>query len=76
MESLPPLPAPAGIIDQALNDLGIRTKHSDACLAEAQYWLDNSGLDDPALVDLTHLPFVTIDNPDSRDLDQALVIER
>ena len=35
-----------------------------------------NGLDDPTLEDLTHLPFVTIDNPDSRDLDQALYIEQ
>jgi len=34
------------------------------------------GLDDPALVDRTAWPFVTIDGPDSRDLDQALFIER
>lgn len=34
------------------------------------------GIDDPTLVDLTHVPFVTIDNEGSRDLDQALCIER
>ena len=28
--------------------------------------------DDPELIDRTDLPFVTIDNADSRDLDQAL----
>jgi len=33
-------------------------------------------IDDPALDDLTALPFVTIDYPDSMDLDQALHIER
>jgi len=32
-------------------------------------------IDDPTLTDWTTLPFVTIDNPDSRDLDQALFIE-
>lgn len=36
----------------------------------------NPGIDDPSLVDLTGKPFVTIDNPDSRDLDQAMCIER
>lgn len=34
------------------------------------------GIDDPELEDLTDLPFVTIDNEDSLDLDQALQIQR
>jgi ribonuclease R len=34
------------------------------------------GIDAPELEDLEHLPFVTIDNEDSKDLDQALYIER
>jgi len=34
------------------------------------------GIDDPALEDLTHLPFVTIDGPGTRDLDQAAYLER
>lgn len=38
--------------------------------------LESPGLDDPSLVDLRALPFVTIDNPDSRDLDQAMFLER
>ncbi len=36
----------------------------------------NPGIDDPKLTDLTHLPFITIDNEDSKDLDQAMHIER
>lgn len=36
----------------------------------------NPGLDDPDLEDFTHLPFVTIDNDDSMDLDQAMYLER
>lgn len=32
--------------------------------------------DDPALTDLRGLPFITIDNDDSMDLDQAMYIER
>ncbi len=34
------------------------------------------GIDDPALVDMTGLPFVTIDGPGTRDLDQAVHIAR
>src|SRR5262249_37166053 len=34
------------------------------------------GIGDASLVDLLHLPFVTIDNDDSRDLDQALAITK
>lgn len=38
--------------------------------------IDLSGaLADPTLVDWKHLPFVTIDGPTSRDLDQALFVE-
>ena len=33
-------------------------------------------IDDSSLEDLERLPFITIDNPDSRDLDQALFIEQ
>ncbi|MEQ9322465.1 MAG: RNB domain-containing ribonuclease [Polyangiaceae bacterium] len=36
----------------------------------------NPGIDDPSLEDLTHLPFVTIDGPGTRDLDQAAYLER
>lgn len=54
----------------------IALEHSDACLAEAAAWLDRPGTDDPSLTDWCEQPFVTIDNEDSRDLDQALLIEK
>ncbi len=44
--------------------------------SEAAAWAVAPGIDDGDLEDLTPLPFITIDNPDSRDLDQALHIER
>ena len=44
--------------------------------AEVAAMLLSPGIDAPDLVDLTALPFVTIDGPDSRDLDQALFLER
>lgn len=47
-----------------------------ACEEEADALTAAPGFDDPVLQDLTHLPFVTIDNADSRDLDQAIYIER
>lgn len=70
------LPVPSRVIADTLENLEIQSEHNEQCLAESQYWLAHSGLDDPELVDLTSLPFVTIDNPDSRDLDQALLIEK
>ena len=50
--------------------------HPAEALREAEQLCERPGLDDPALVDLRHLAFITIDNADSRDLDQALHIER
>lgn len=72
----PDIAEPAQLIHATLQSLGIVLEHSPASLKETRYWLNNDGLDDPALIDLTHLPFVTMDNEDSRDLDQALYIER
>lgn len=48
----------------------------DACEAEAAAWVADPGIDDPLLTDLTHVPFVTIDYTTSKDLDQALFVER
>lgn len=45
-------------------------------LAETEAWLRNPGVDDPALADRTDLPFVTIDGEHSKDLDQALFVQR
>jgi len=59
-----------------LQALEISVEHSPESLAETKFWLTHDGLDDPALKDLTHLPFVTIDNENSRDLDQALTIQK
>jgi ribonuclease R len=44
--------------------------------AEAAAWVASPGFDDPALEDLSSVPFVTIDGPGTRDLDQALYLER
>jgi ribonuclease R len=45
-------------------------------VAETEAWLKNPQIDDPALVDRTAMPFVTIDNAHSKDLDQAVFVER
>jgi len=50
--------------------------HPPEVLAQARGFRRRPGTDDPALEDLTHLPFVTIDNRGSRDLDQAMHLER
>lgn len=53
---------------------GLDPLHPPATEAEAAAEVAAPGFDDPALTDLEHLPFCTIDNADSRDLDQALCI--
>jgi ribonuclease R len=49
--------------------------YPDAVIGELRVILAHPGIDDPALADLRGKPFVTIDNEDSMDLDQALFIE-
>src|SRR5690606_32133331 len=49
---------------------------SDRVQAEVAHFLQNPGIDDPGLTNLTHLPFVTIDGETSLDLDQAAYVER
>ncbi len=53
---------------------GLSPIYPPEVLAEAEACVANPGIDDPSLRDLSALPFVTIDNEDSRDLDQALYI--
>jgi ribonuclease R len=50
--------------------------HPPEVMAEAAAVAAAPGIDDPTLEDLTGLPFVTIDEPHSRDLDQAVFVER
>ena len=67
---------PYNQISLALAKHEIRTEFPTSCLIEAQEHLNNSAALDESLTDWRQLPFVTIDNPDSKDLDQALCIER
>ena len=54
---------------------GLVPDYPPEVLAEADELVAQPGLDDPELVDLTDRAFITIDNDDSRDLDQAMHIE-
>ena len=44
-------------------------------LEEVRDIVAEPGIDDPELIDFTPLPFVTIDNEGSKDLDQAVYVE-
>lgn len=66
---------PNDLIEQIIDALELPRDHDPASQREAEQLLHHDGIDDTALTDLTMLPFVTIDNADSRDLDQALLIE-
>jgi ribonuclease R len=57
------------------DDLGLPGAFPREVDAEVDAYLAAPGTDDPALVDRTALPFVTIDGPGTRDLDQALHVE-
>ncbi|MBL4845764.1 MAG: RNB domain-containing ribonuclease [Planctomycetes bacterium] len=55
---------------------GVDPIHSPEVRAEVAKIVADPGIDDPALIDRRDLAFVTIDNDDSLDLDQALYVER
>lgn len=59
---------------QIVKDLEIRDGFDERVEAEVAALAANPGFDDPALEDWTAIPFVTIDNRTSRDLDQALFV--
>ncbi len=67
--------SPTAAVYEVLARKGLNPCHPPECEAETLTWLKHPGIDDPDLQNLTHLPFVTIDNEDSRDLDQALYID-
>ncbi|MCB1042842.1 MAG: RNB domain-containing ribonuclease [Acidobacteria bacterium] len=49
--------------------------HDDQTIHESKQLVERADFNHPSLTDLCHLPFVTIDNQDSRDLDQALYVD-
>lgn len=58
-----------------LKSLKIPLEYSEAALAEAEALAQDPGFEDPSLVDRRGLAFCTIDEPHSKDLDQALFVE-
>lgn len=72
--------SPSDTVARAFEALGVPLEHDAAAEREAAELATpeavRAALEDPLLVDLSALPFVTIDNVDSRDLDQALHIAR
>lgn len=60
---------------QLAHQAGVTLEFPAAVLDEVARIDLASALADPTLVDWKHLPFVTIDGPTSRDLDQALFVE-
>ncbi|MEQ8277881.1 MAG: RNB domain-containing ribonuclease [Deltaproteobacteria bacterium] len=63
-------------LDRILREAGVRREYAPAVEGEVERFVANPGIDDPRLADLTDRPFVTIDETHSRDLDQALFIQR
>lgn len=57
-------------------ELGLDPSFDDDVEAEVAAWEARPDIDDPSLLDMVALPFVTIDGAGSKDLDQALYIER
>lgn len=53
-------------------ECGLSTTFPDAVMAEVRERAASVRADDPSLPSLEHLPFVTIDGPTSKDLDQAV----
>ena len=67
---------PTAALQSVLERHTLRREHPEAVMREVADILRRPGIDDPDLVDLTHLPFCTIDYQESLDLDQAMYIQR
>lgn len=66
--------SPRGALFSLLRDTKLNPLYPVPVRHETVKWLQNPCIDDSSLEDLTDLPFCTIDNDDSRDLDQAMYI--
>jgi ribonuclease R len=63
-------------IDKVFGEYQVPTRFPQAVLDEVKAIQASPGIDDPSLVDMTDKAFITIDNDDSKDLDQAIHMER
>jgi len=68
-------PDPSDRLLALLAKEGIEAGYPEAVHAQVSEFLKNPGLEDPALEDRSDVPFVTVDGPGTRDLDQALFVE-
>jgi exoribonuclease R len=62
--------------DRQRQELGVRTTFPPDVLQAAEEAARRQPATDGGYADQTHLPFVTVDPPGSRDLDQALYLQR
>lgn len=69
-------PGPKADLYRLIARHGIDPFYHQEAHQEVARWLDDPHIDDPRLEDLEDLPFVTIDNEDSMDLDQAIFIRK
>lgn len=69
-------PAPTDRLLSLLAEEGIGEAYPEAVHAQVADWLEDPGIDAPDLEDRSEVPFVTVDGPGTRDLDQALYCER
>jgi ribonuclease R len=64
------------VVDRVFLSFGLTEKFPKACHEHVEKFLKNEPTADTNLKDLTDIPFVTIDNDNSMDLDQAMWICR
>jgi len=63
------------VLRELIQRFELRPELPEGCEREAEAWVQDPGVDDPGLIELRHLPFCTIDEVHSKDLDQALHVE-
>lgn len=63
-------------LEAVVADVGLRVDFPPEVMAEVEACQRETGIDDPKLVDRTSWPFVTVDSAHSKDLDQALYVQR
>src|SRR5690606_7973399 len=74
--AMPPATDPSHALRASLREAGSELDYPEAVMAEVATWQQSPGIDDASLDDRTAVPFVTVDGPGTRDLDQALFVEQ